>query len=37
MKLPLAPPVPPQLAKSARDLPDGEGWRYEPKWDGFRT
>ena len=37
MKLPLAPPVQPQLAKSARDLPDGEGWRYEPKWDGFRT
>ena len=37
MKLPLAPPVLPQLAKSARDLPDGEGWRYEPKWDGFRT
>jgi ATP-dependent DNA ligase len=37
VKLPLAPPVQPQLAKSARDLPDGEGWRYEPKWDGFRT
>jgi ATP-dependent DNA ligase len=18
-------------------LPDGDGWRYEPKWDGFRT
>jgi ATP-dependent DNA ligase len=37
VKLPLAPPVQPQLAKSARELPDGEGWRYEPKWDGFRT
>jgi ATP-dependent DNA ligase len=37
MKLPLAPPVKPQLAKSARDLPAGEGWCYEPKWDGFRT
>jgi ATP-dependent DNA ligase len=37
VKLPLAPPILPQLAKSARDLPDGEGWRYEPKWDGFRT
>ena len=37
MKLPLAPPVQPQLAKSARDLPSGEAWCYEPKWDGFRT
>jgi ATP-dependent DNA ligase len=35
--LPLKPPVQPQLAKSARDLPSGDGWRYEPKWDGFRT
>ena len=37
MKLPLKPPVQPQLAKSARDLPPGDGWCYEPKWDGFRT
>ncbi len=37
MKLPLTPPVKPQLAKSRRDLPEGEGWCYEPKWDGFRT
>jgi len=37
MKLPLSPPVKPQLAKSRRDLPEGEGWCYEPKWDGFRT
>jgi ATP-dependent DNA ligase len=35
--LPLSPPVQPQLAKSARDLPAGDGWRFEPKWDGFRT
>jgi ATP-dependent DNA ligase len=35
--LPLAPPVKPQLARSARELPKGEGWCYEPKWDGFRT
>ena len=27
----------PQLARSAKELPDGERWRYEPKWDGFRT
>jgi ATP-dependent DNA ligase len=37
LSLPLKPPIAPQLAKSAKDLPDGEGWRYEPKWDGFRT
>jgi ATP-dependent DNA ligase len=37
VKLPLAPPVQPQLAKSARDLPSGDEWCYEPKWDGFRT
>jgi ATP-dependent DNA ligase len=37
MALPLAPPIKPQLAKSSRDLPEGEEWRYEPKWDGFRT
>jgi ATP-dependent DNA ligase len=35
--LPLSPPVQPQLAKSARELPGGDGWRFEPKWDGFRT
>jgi ATP-dependent DNA ligase len=35
--LPLTPPVQPQLAKSARELPTGEDWCYEPKWDGFRT
>jgi ATP-dependent DNA ligase len=37
MTLPLAPPIAPQLAKSAKELPDGDGWVYEPKWDGFRT
>jgi ATP-dependent DNA ligase len=37
VNLPLEPPIKPQLAKSARELPTGEGWRYEPKWDGFRT
>jgi ATP-dependent DNA ligase len=25
------------LAKPAPSLPDGEGWLYEPKWDGFRA
>jgi len=37
VKLPLTPPIKPQLAKSSRELPAGEGWCYEPKWDGFRT
>ena len=36
MALPLEPPIKPQLAKSSKDLPLGEEWRYEPKWDGFR-
>ncbi len=25
------------LAKAADTLPDGDGWLYEPKWDGFRA
>src|SRR3954469_15136016 len=37
MSLPLKPPIKPQLARPAKDLPTGEGWRFEPKWDGFRT
>ena len=37
MSLPLKPPVKPQLAKSARELPEGDAWCYEPKFDGFRT
>jgi ATP-dependent DNA ligase len=35
--LPLQPPLKPQLARSSRELPQGPQWRYEPKWDGFRT
>ncbi len=37
MALPLKPPVKPQLARPASDLPAGGGWAFEPKWDGFRT
>ena len=37
MDLPLKPPVEPQLALSRKALPEGEGWAYEPKWDGFRA
>ena len=24
------------LAEAQDEIPDGPGWRYEPKWDGFR-
>ena len=37
MSLPLSPPVEPQLARSARELPTGDGWVFEPKYDGFRA
>ena len=37
MTLPLSPPVLPQLVRSAKALPTGDGWVYEPKWDGFRA
>jgi ATP-dependent DNA ligase len=35
--LPLAPPIAPQLARSAREVPEGECWAYERKLDGFRA
>jgi ATP-dependent DNA ligase len=31
------PPLEPMLAKLAGEIPRGDGWLYEPKWDGFRT
>jgi ATP-dependent DNA ligase len=34
--LPVRPPYPPMEAKTAERIPGGEGWLYEPKWDGFR-
>ncbi len=37
MSLPLEPPIQPQLARPAKELPDGDEWRFEPKWDGYRT
>jgi ATP-dependent DNA ligase len=37
MRLPFEPPVEPMLAKASSGLPDGDGWLYEPKWDGFRA
>jgi ATP-dependent DNA ligase len=32
----LRPPFPPMEALSVDDIPTGEEWQYEPKWDGFR-
>jgi ATP-dependent DNA ligase len=37
MALPFAPPVEPMLAKLTPAIPEGDGWHYEPKWDGFRA
>jgi len=37
MNLPVNPPVLPMLANRVDELPPGEGWIFEPKWDGFRT
>jgi len=34
---PIAPPIEPMLAKLAAELPAGDGWLFEPKWDGFRA
>ena len=37
MNLAVNPPILPMLAKRVGELPPGEGWIFEPKWDGFRT
>src|SRR6266852_6818868 len=29
-------PFPPMEAELVDELPRGDGWQYEPKWDGFR-
>jgi len=34
--MPLKPPLPPMETRSVDEIPDGSGWQYEPKWDGFR-
>jgi ATP-dependent DNA ligase len=36
MKLPIAPGYAPMEARIVDELPTGEDWQYEPKWDGFR-
>jgi ATP-dependent DNA ligase len=37
MDLPVNPPLLPMLAKRADELPPGDDWIFEPKWDGFRA
>ncbi|HEX5058571.1 MAG TPA: ATP-dependent DNA ligase [Kofleriaceae bacterium] len=37
LQLPFQPPIEPMLAKLSHDIPDGNQWIYEPKWDGFRA
>ena len=34
--LELHQPLAPMEALSVDEIPSGEGWQYEPKWDGFR-
>jgi ATP-dependent DNA ligase len=36
MDLPIALDYAPMEAESQGEIPAGEGWQYEPKWDGFR-
>ena len=37
MGFPIEPPIEPMLSKLAAELPEGDGWLFEPKWDGFRA
>jgi ATP-dependent DNA ligase len=36
MSLSIKPPLPPMEARSVDEIPVGDDWQYEPKWDGFR-
>jgi ATP-dependent DNA ligase len=36
MKLPIPLDLAPMEAETAKEIPRGEQWQYEPKWDGFR-
>jgi ATP-dependent DNA ligase len=36
MSLSLKPPLAPMEARSVDAIPTGDGWQYEPKFDGFR-
>ena len=36
MPLPVKPDLAAMEATSVAEIPTGDGWQYEPKWDGFR-
>jgi len=36
LSLPIEPTLAPMEAESVEEMPAGDGWQYEPKWDGFR-
>jgi ATP-dependent DNA ligase len=36
MRLEVTHPIPPMEAELVPEIPEGPGWQYEPKWDGFR-
>jgi ATP-dependent DNA ligase len=36
MPFAIKPPLPPMETKSVEQIPAGDNWQYEPKWDGFR-
>jgi ATP-dependent DNA ligase len=36
VKLPLKPDYAPMEARVVAEVPEGDEWQYEPKWDGFR-
>ena len=33
----VTPDLAPMELRAVATIPDGEGWQYEPKWDGFRA
>ena len=37
VSFPIQPPIEPMLAKLLDELPTGDQFSYEPKWDGFRA
>ncbi len=37
LDLPIQPPFPPMEAKRVDEVPTGDKWQFEPKWDGFRA
>jgi ATP-dependent DNA ligase len=37
MRLPVNPPILPMLSKRTNEIPQGQEWIFEPKWDGFRA